>query len=262
MATAVKKILFSIDLEEFDLPEEYGCMLPVEEKLQVSLQGMQALETLMDKHGVTATIFTTAFWALHQKEYMKVLAEKHEIASHTYYHDRFNSEDMALSKSVLQEITGQPIYGMRMPKMTSVNAADVLAAGYEYDSSLNPTWLPGRYNHFNKPRLVYCTNAMWEMPASVTPIFRVPVFWLAFKNFPFWVYKMLCNRILQHDGYIIFYVHPWEFTDLSKYKIPVITKKIDGERLLNRLDKLFTYLQTKASFTTHQSFLEDIKKAS
>ena len=50
MAGAEKKILFSIDLEEFDLPEEYGYTLPLEEKLQVSLPGMQALDAIMDKH--------------------------------------------------------------------------------------------------------------------------------------------------------------------------------------------------------------------
>lgn len=256
MAGAEKKILFSIDLEEFDLPEEYGFTLPVEEKLQVSLPGMQALDAIMDKHHVTATIFTTAFWANHYKNYMRSLAAKHEIASHTYHHNSFKTEDLAASRIALSEITGQEVTGLRMPRMRYVDPADVAAAGYTYDSSLNPTWLPGRYNHLDKPRTLHKNGHVWEMPASVTPILRIPIFWLALKNFPFGFYKMLCNRILNHDGYILFYVHPWEFVDLSKYQVPAMTKRIDGVQLQDRLDRLFTHLNKRASFTTHKAYLQ------
>lgn len=255
MAGAEKKILFSIDLEEFDLPEEYGYTLPVEEKLQVSLPGMQALDAIMDKHHVTATIFTTAFWASHYKDYMRLLAAKHEIASHTYYHNSFKTEDLAASRIALSEITGQEVTGLRMPRMRYVDPADVAAAGYTYDSSLNPTWLPGRYNHFDKPRTLHKNEHVWEMPSSVTPILRIPIFWLALKNFPLGFYKMLCNRILNHDGYILFYVHPWEFVDLSKYNVPAMTKRIDGVQLQDRVDKLFIHLNKRASFTTHKEYL-------
>lgn len=255
MAGAEKKILFSIDLEEFDLPEEYGHTLPVDEKLQVSLPGMQALDALMDKHSVEATIFTTAFWANHHKEYMRALAAKHEIASHTYYHNSFNTEDLISSRIALSEMTGQDVIGLRMPRMRYVDPADVAAAGYIYDSSLNPTWLPGRYNHFDKPRILHKNEYVWQMPASVTPVLRIPIFWLALKNFPLGFYKMLCNRILNHDGYILFYVHPWEFVDLSKYQVPAMTKRIHGMQLQDRLDKLFTHLGKRATFTTHKAYL-------
>lgn len=256
MAGAEKKILFSIDLEEFDLPEEYGYTLPIEEKLQVSLLGMQALDAIMDKHHVTATIFTTAFWANHYKDYMRSLAAKHEIASHTYFHNSFKTEDLVASRIALSEITGQEVIGLRMPRMCYVDPADVEAAGYTYDSSLNPTWLPGRYNHFDKPRTLHKNEHVWEMPASVTPILRIPIFWLALKNFPLGFYKMLCNRILNHDGYILFYVHPWEFVDLSKYQVPAMIKRIDGLQLQDRLDRLFTHLNIRASFTTHKAYLQ------
>ncbi len=260
MASVEKKILFSVDLEEFDLPEEYGYTLPVEEKLQVSLPGMQALDAIMDKHGVAATIFTTAFWADHHKDFMRALAIKHEIASHTYYHNSFNTKDLANSRIALSEISGQDVTGLRMPRMRYVDPTDVAAAGYMYDSSLNPTWLPGRYNHFDKPRTLHKNGDIWQMPASVTPVLRIPIFWLALKNFPLGFYKMLCNRILNHDGYILFYVHPWEFVDLSKYNVPAMTKRIDGVQLQDRLDKLLAHLSKRAVFTTHKVFLEEYNR--
>jgi peptidoglycan/xylan/chitin deacetylase (PgdA/CDA1 family) len=256
MALQRKKILFSVDLEEFDIPEEYGHAVPAEQKLQVSMLGMQKLDALMDKHGVRATIFTTAFWATQFPDYMKQLAAKHEIASHTFYHNSFKTEDLASSRKVLSDITEQEVVGLRMPRMQDISRKDVKDAGYVYDSSLHPTWLPGRYNHFTKPRTLFQNEGIWELPASVTPVMRIPIFWLAFKNFPLGFYKTLCKRILNHDGYILFYVHPWEFTDLSAYPLPGIVKKIDGEALLQRLDRLFTYLGKQGEFIPHKRLLE------
>lgn len=256
MALQAKKILFSVDLEEFDIPEEYGYTVPVEQKLQVSLLGMQKLERLMQKHGVSATIFTTAYWATQFPDYIKQLAQQHEIASHTYYHNSFETGDLLTSRQTLSEISGQDIIGLRMPRMQDISRKDVKDAGYIYDSSLHPTWLPGRYNNFNKPRTLFQNEGVWELPASVTPVLRIPIFWLALKNFPLRFYKALCSRITNHDGYMVFYVHPWEFTDLSTYPLPGMVKKMDNDALLNRLDSLFVYLKTKGEFATHKSLIK------
>ncbi|MBS1771869.1 MAG: polysaccharide deacetylase family protein [Bacteroidetes bacterium] len=250
-----KKILFSIDLEEFDIPEEYGEQVPLKQKLETSLEGLKKLEALLDKHNVRCTIFTTAFWASHYPQHIRALSEKHEIASHTYYHNSFKTEDLATSRKVLNEICGQEIAGIRMPRMSDISSEDVKAAGYTYDSSLHPTWLPGRYNNFDKPRTLFNNKHTWELPASVTPVLRIPIFWLSLKNFPLWFYQMLCKRILNHDGYIVFYVHPWEFTNLSPYNLPKMVKRVDNDRLINKLDKLFSYLSKQGDFITHRELI-------
>ncbi len=51
--------MFSVDLEEFDIPEEHGTRLPLDTKLSVSLEGMRNLQCLMQQHQATATLFTT-----------------------------------------------------------------------------------------------------------------------------------------------------------------------------------------------------------
>lgn len=257
MQNSPGKILFSIDLEEFDVPEEYGHTLPLQTKLEVSMKGIRSLEALMNKHHIQATIFTTAFWAEHHPEYVRHLASTHEIASHTFYHDRFETADLARSRAVLSEISGQDIAGLRMPLMSAINIEQVVAAGYLYDSSLHPTWLPGRYNHLKSKRTIHRRNGLWILPASVTPLARIPVFWLAFKNFPFHIYAQLCNSILKKDGYLVFYVHPWEFCDLSGYKLPSIIKRKDGADLLQKLDRLFGYFSDKGyTFETHKDFVK------
>jgi peptidoglycan/xylan/chitin deacetylase (PgdA/CDA1 family) len=252
------KILFSIDLEEFDIPEEYSQSLPLQTKLEVSLQGMESLEKLMEKHAVTSTIFTTAFWAQHHPDYVRHLSDKHEIASHTYYHDRFEKEDLVNSRTVLSAITGKDVVGIRMPLMQDIDIEHVSAAGYLYDSSLHPTWLPGRYNNLKSKRTVHKRGNLWILPASVTPVARIPVFWLAFKNIPFPIYKRMCDSILRKDGYIVLYVHPWEFTDLSSYKLPAIIKRKDGAELLHKLDRLFHYFSSQGyTFDSHQNFIKE-----
>jgi peptidoglycan/xylan/chitin deacetylase (PgdA/CDA1 family) len=257
------KILFSIDLEEFDIPEEYGQFLSLQSKLEVSLRGMESLEQVMEKYAVTSTIFSTAFWAEHHPDYVRHLSDKHEIASHTYYHNHFETKDLVNSRTVLSAITGKDIVGIRMPLMQDIDNENVSAAGYLYDSSLNPTWLPGRYNHIKSNRTLHKRNNLWILPASVTPVARIPVFWLTFKNLPFHVYVRMCESILRKDGYIVFYFHPWEFTDLSKFKLPAMVKRNDGEKLLSKLDKLFSYFCSKGyTFDCHRNFIQEKMAAS
>jgi peptidoglycan/xylan/chitin deacetylase (PgdA/CDA1 family) len=250
-----RQILFGIDLEEFDLPEEYGHPVPLQQKLETSYHGITGLSSLMDQFNIRSTIFTTAFWAGHYPDLMKLLASKHEIGSHSFYHSSFELKDLALSRNALQSITGKPVYGLRMPRFRKVSKEAVSQAGYSYDSSLHPTWMPGRYFNLFKQRTFFKENGLWELPLSVSPWFRIPVFWLAFKNFPFSYYKKLCRNILEKDGYLVLYTHPWEFADLSSFQIPGYTKQIDGDELLNRLEKLFTYLSPQGEFISHWQLL-------
>lgn len=258
MKNSPGKILFSIDLEEFDIPEEYGQALPLQTKLEVSFNGMERLRALMQQYNITGTIFSTAFWAQQYPAYVRELAQHYEIASHTFYHNRFEPADLASSRKVLSSITGKEVTGIRMPLMQDIDAAAISAAGYTYDSSLHPTWLPGRYNHLDSTRTPHRQENLWILPASVTPVMRIPVFWLSFKNMPFMLYRNLCRKILKKDGYVVLYVHPWEFTDLSAYTMPAMVKRKDGEVLLTRLERLFRYFSGKGyTFTTHDAFIKE-----
>jgi hypothetical protein len=61
---------------------------------------------------------------------------------------------------------------------------------------------------------------------------------------------------LKTDGYLNIFFHPWEFADLSAYKLPWYTKQPNGKILLSRLEKHLRWLQTKAIFTTKSDFVE------
>lgn len=251
----MNKILLTFDVEEFDAAIEYGNNIPLEEQLEVSTKGLLALQKMLDRLQVTSTIFTTGVYAMHNQSLIKELSLKHEIASHGMYHGSMDPKvDLAGSRKVLEEITGQTITGFRMARMMPIEEEDILKAGYVYNSSLNPTYIPGRYNHLDKPMTPFFENGVLNIPASVSPTLRIPLFWLAFKNFPLPLFKMLSLNALQENGFLNIYFHPWEFTDLSAYKMPGYVKKFSKGLLLERLETYLSWLKDKGEFITMNEY--------
>ncbi len=256
MSKGRNKILISVDVEEFDIPEEYGQHIPLQEKLAVSYQGVLKTLVLFDELHVRATFFITAYWAQHFPELVQRIAEKHEIASHAFYHDAFEERDLLHSRQELEHISGKPVKGFRMPRLKPVNIQALEQAGYAYDASLNPTWLPGRYNNRHLPRTVHRKEALWVMPSSVTPSLRLPVFWLSVKNMPMWFTRFCSQRILQNGDYFSFYFHPWELEDLSAYQLPSYVKRISGDKMSRRMRTFLLFLRSKGQFISHSDYLE------
>ncbi len=249
-------VLLSFDVEEFDLPTEYHQPIGPEEQLSVGYKGVQAIAPILQQHQVACTLFTTAHYATHFPSQIQELAIQHEIASHTYYHSTFEEGHLLQSRLQLEEISGKPVTGLRMPRMKKVAMSEVKKAGYQYDSSINPTYIPGRYNNFNLPRTLYKEEGLIRIPTSVTPHFRIPLFWLAFKNFPYTLFKQLALQTLRKDGYLCLYIHPWEFVNIQQYKLPGYLTKMCGEPLQQRLYQLIYDLKKEALFTTMESFIQ------
>jgi peptidoglycan/xylan/chitin deacetylase (PgdA/CDA1 family) len=252
-------ILLTFDVEEFDMPIEYGKVIDFEEQISISYKGTERILQLLKKHQVQATFFCTANFARHAPELIrKMTSEGHEVASHGYFHSHFRNEDLAASKGVLGEIAGQPVSGFRMARMMPVDEKEIYNAGYSYNSSINPTWIPGRYNNLNKPRRMFFKENILQLPASVSPFLRLPLFWLSFHNFPLWLYKHLCIRAYKADKYLNIYFHPWEFTNLKKKKLglPGFVTKNSGIDMLRRMESLILHFkQQNIPFGTVQNFV-------
>jgi hypothetical protein len=63
-------------------------------------------------------------------------------------------------------------------------------------------------------------------------------------------------QTLKKDGYLSLYFHPWEFTDLSGYKLPHMVKRKSGTELLEKLKQLIGDLKNEGNFITMNSFLD------
>ena len=255
-----RSILFTVDVEEFDTALEFGHNISLDEQMAVSTRGLSLLAERFAALDTPVTLFTTASYALHEPKLIRTLAQKHEIASHGYFHTTFEPADLLKSRLALENILERPVTGFRRARMGYVDPTDVQEAGYAYNSSLHPTWLPGRYNHWGESRHPFRERDVWQIPASVTPTLRLPLFWLSLKNFPFAYYKLLCRQTLKADGFLNLYVHPWEFTDLSAYeKIPAYVRRHSRDVLLDRVEQLLRYLKPMGDFDTMGTFVQQLK---
>ena len=253
-------ILLSFDIEEFDMPFEYGKTIDFEEQISISKMGTSIILDILKKHNIKATFFSTVVFAQNAPELIQeIVNDGHEIASHTCYHSKFEVADLQKSKQALEQQTGQKVLGFRMPRMQPVDEKEIFKAGYTYNSSINPTYLPGRYNNFSKPRTYFYQENILQIPASVTPLVRFPLFWLSFHNLNLSLYLWLARWTLKTDGYLNIYFHPWEFTELNqkeKYNFPSYVSKNTGENMANRLNTFIISMKNKKyPFGTFQEFI-------
>ena len=135
-----------------------------------------------------------------------------------------------------------------MARMMPVDEEEIYKAGYLYNSSLNPTWIPGRYNNLKRPRSWFFDHKVLQIPASVSNPFRFPLFWLTFHNLPLWIIKNMSTGALAKDGYLNLYFHPWEFTDLDqpeKFGFPKYVTKNSGDMFVHRISSFIQWAQAR-----------------
>ena len=255
--------MLSFDIEEFDMPFEYGKALPFEEQLAISTEGTLKILNMLKNAGVKATFYCTANYANNRPFIIKRMVDDgHEVASHGYYHSDFKAEHLAQSKIALEKITGHPVLGYRMARMMPVDEMEISKAGYIYNSSINPTWLPGRYNNFSKPRACFYKAGVLQLPSSVSPVIRFPLFWLSFHNLPVWILKWLSRSTYQKDGYLNLYFHPWEFTDLDqpeRFGFPGYVTRCTGDRFVDRITRFINWAkENKYNFGRTDDFVNEV----
>jgi len=243
------KILLSFDIEEFEMPREYGDPIPFDRQMEVSIKGTKRILDLLIQHNVKATFYTTANFARHAEDIVhRIIKEGHELASHGYVHDHFEPGHLKLSKDILQEIGNTPVCGYRMARMMPVPEEEVYKAGYIYNSSINPTYLPGRYNKLSEPRTYFYREGVLQLPASVTPLLRFPLFWISFHNLPKSMYRSFVKRTIKKDGYLNIYFHPWEFMDIGprkKYNFPFYVTRNTDMQMVKRMSDFIGWCKHK-----------------
>jgi hypothetical protein len=244
--------LMSFDAEEFDLPNELGRPIPAEQQMAVAGEGMRRALEVLEEVPARATFFmTAAFAGAHPDLVRLAVARGHEIASHGVRHSGFDDADLERSRAMLERIAGVPVRGFRRPRFAETDPGRIRRAGYTYDSSINPIWLPGRYNGWKHPRRAFARRGLPEIPASATPLVRFPLFWLAFKNAPGWATRLATRWVLAADGYAALCFHPWELCDLGEFGLPRYIRRVDGRSMQSRLTRYLRWLSRRATFVTY-----------
>ncbi len=145
---------FTVDVEEFYQVSALEPYVRREDwdgfESRVS-DSVRTILRLLSQHGAGGTFFVLGMVAARQPSLIKeIAASGHEIASHGWDHRRVTQQtpeefraSVRQTKSVLEDITGTPVYGFRAPSFSIVPgrewALDILIEeGYRYDSSLFP----------------------------------------------------------------------------------------------------------------------------
>lgn len=262
MKIKTKYVMLSFDTEEFDVPREHGVSITMDEAMTVSRYGTEHILDILKSCGVRATFFCTLNFVKNAPEIIeRIKNEGHEIASHGCNHWKPEKEDCRTSKPEIERVANVTVKGYRQPRMFAVDDKMLHDAGYLYNASLNPAFIPGRYMHLTMPRRWFMRDGVMQIPASVTPCLRVPLFWLAIHNFPLKLYISLVRRTLRHDGYFNTYFHPWEFYPLGEhpeYHTPYIIRHNAGEKMCERLKNVIQSLKCDSTeFITYSEFCSD-----
>lgn len=255
-------VLISFDVEEFDLPREHGGEISLEEGVKVSAEGLLKILELTHRTGIKATFFVTGDFAKSRPDLVKeIKASGHEVGCHGVSHFEPKSDDVEQSRKIIEGIIQDKVYGYRQPRMSKINYESLADSGFLYDSSINPAWIPGRYNHRDIVRKAFRKNGVVEVPVSVATGARIPLFWLMLHLSPVKAYLMGARRSLKETGYFATYFHPWEFSEsLMGYgAVPFYIKINSGEKMVARLEKVIMDLKKRGyTFRTYREYVENI----
>jgi polysaccharide deacetylase family protein (PEP-CTERM system associated) len=178
--------------------------------------------------GVHATFFTLGWIAERYPACIRrIAAAGHEIASHGYQHVRVVNqnpgefrEDVARTKSILENLAGQPVSGYRAASysITRENlwALEVLeSVGYRYSSSIYPVH-HDLYGIPEAPRFAFrrAGGTLVEIPVTTCRILGRN--WPCggggfFRLLPYALSRWAVRRVNTGDRQpAMFYFHPWE----------------------------------------------------
>lgn len=261
----MKKLLVTYDVEEFDWRLGGGRPLPAAEQIKVTAGGLRKLLPIHKRHLVPATFFVTGVFAAAEPELVKEAAEAgHEIAVHGLAHgdDYANLEPtiavdrLKRAREIVEAASGQEAIGMRTPRLRHCLAFAVRDAGFSYDASPHPTWIPGRYFGLHYRRSPWHKDGITKIPISVLPGLRMPVSWMWFQFAGPRLGLLGARLALLGAPYLHLYFHPWEAISLRRYGAPPPFSLRTGEVFLEALDRLLTWSEGRLEPKTARDILE------
>ncbi len=209
----------------------------------------QRVLDLFAEHNATATFFVLGWVAeRYPKLIQRIVNEGHELASHGYGHQRLTlmsehevKRDIALSKDILEDISGTQVHGYRAPSF-SINESNrwvfsyLQELGFTYSSSTFPI-KHDLYGVPDWPRFIHKTaEGIWEIPMSTLKMANrnLPISGGGYcRLLPFKFSDIAIKKYLQAEQFpYMFYFHPWEI-DAKQPRIKGATFKSNFRHYTN-----------------------------
>ena len=223
----------SVDVEEYFHAKVFqegtgGAVGGLESRVEASTERVL---TLLASGNARATFFVLGqVAAAHPALVRKIAGEKHEIACHGDSHELVSRQtpkefraDVRRAKTILEDITGEPVVGYRAPNFSIGRAQawayDVLLTeGFRYDSSTYPI-RHDSYGDHDAPRFPHeiwqkGSQRLIEFPIGTTRVLGVnlPIGGGGyFRLLPMALTRAGIRRVNARERQpVLFYFHPWE----------------------------------------------------
>ncbi len=251
-----KPLLLTFDVEEFDWPVERGRSLSLTMQLRVTRAGLRRVLPVLARHGARCTFFVTGQFAQACPDAVQaVVAAGHEVAVHGFAHDddygamdrQVAAERLRAARYIVSGVSQQPATGVRTPHLLPCPPSVLRAAGFEYDASPHPTWVPGRYNGLRWPRSPWVEEEIARVPISVLPWIRVPVSWIWYRSMGPTVGRLALRLASARAPYLHLYFHPWEAISIRRLGIPMWLALGTGMKFIHALDCLLEWAAPRLS---------------
>jgi len=218
---------------------------------------------LFAEHDAKATFFMLGWVAERYPGLVRRIVDSgHELASHGYTHTRVTqqtpeafSEDIAKTKSLLEDIAGCEVLGYRAASYSIVKktlwAHDLLQeAGYRYSSSIYPIH-HDLYGIPDAPRFSYYPNEQGLLEIPITTVSLLSHNFPCggggyFRLLPYQASRWAMQHVNKTDKQsCVFYFHPWEI-DPEQPRQQGISRKtqfrhyLNLERMKDRISRLLT----------------------
>ena len=183
----------------------------------------------------------------YQEILKRIRLDGHEIALH-YEIGKKSGETVIDCKRQLEKISGSRVVGFRTHQLKPYPSHELKKAGFLYNSSFHPTFVPGRYCHLWKTTSIFQENGLYCIPISVVPAVRIPFSWLWFRNFGL-SYAKFCTTITYLKKEMVnLYFHNWDFEDLAALPanngLKIIVRNC-GEKCADLFSKYIHWLSKK-----------------
>ncbi len=254
--TSNKSILLTFDVEDWFQVENFKGYIPFSSWPSLDLRVENNTHTILDlldsfPFKPRATFFILGWIANRVPDLVREIHDRgHEVASHGISHHLCThqslehlSEDLSASKKLLEDLTGEGVYGYRAPSFAVNNKIleRIQRAGYLYDSSYNSFAMHGRYGRLDLAGLerkgiaVKIVSDFFELPVSNLSV-GTRVLPLGgggyFRLLPFQMFKQGMKSVLNQDDAFIFYSHPWEF-DPDQPRVELASKGFKFRHYVN-----------------------------
>jgi polysaccharide deacetylase family protein (PEP-CTERM system associated) len=225
---------FTIDVEDYFQVEAMSSVIARDSWSQREYRCEKNVARLLEmlaERNIHGTFFILGWIAERSPQLVRdIAAAGHEIACHGMSHkliyrqtpEEFRAETRK-SKALLEDLTGQPVYGYRAASFSIVKSSlwaldELIDAGFTYDSSVFPI----RHDNYGIPDAALAPyeieapsgRKLVEFPMSIVNWGKVklPVSGGGyFRIFPYWLTRKSLARINERERRpFVFYLHPWE----------------------------------------------------